>query len=1016
MSPIAHALSRRRLILTGAGLLALIGLFSWLGMDRQEDPFFPYRYGHIMVSWPGADPEQVERLVLKPLEEALAGIEEVREIRGTARLGLAHLIVGMNQEVYDTDAVWNRVRSAMDGAERRLPRGAGPIEVRDRSMDTHGIVLAVTGSDDLLVLLEAARQLRRDLFAVPDIGQIDLLGDPGEALEIAPDPSRLIELGMDMTQLARLIDAANQVLPGGSLMAGDRHLLVRATSDYGTLAELAAMPISTGNGQQLPLGELATLRLRPAEPATERFWFQGQAAIGLGIVIPENRLNAVRFGEAVQARLDELRPHYAPLGLEVMFYQPYWVERRLAELGRSLLLGVLIVALVLLLSMGARMGLVVASLLPLVTLSGLAIYAMGGGVLHQMAVAGLVIALGMLVDNAIVMVENLQWHLDKGKHRAQAAVDAVRELAGPLAAATGTTVAAFTPLLLASGDTADFTRAIPLVVMIILVVSYVYAVLVTPTLAASALKLRSSRQHQYLAGTGRWFGALALARPWTVLLATAALVAVAMAASTLMQRDFFPSTDRNQLIVDLHFSEGTRVEHTDLAAGRLAAELAVLPSVREVHHFSGSSGPRFYYNLIEQPRAPHLARVVAVTDSDRELPALMDWARHHLPALIPEAQIAIRRLGQGPPVDAPVEIRLFGREQAALAEAAEAVMAVLRTTPGAIDVRHRLGDGMPTLHFDIDEAEAARYGLSRTTIALALADATRGNQASTWRAGREPMPILVRTAEGEHLPEQALAGILIASDQGLVPLDLFVRARTELQAAVIEHRDLERMTSVLAETREGVTYSQVLDRALPHLLALELPPGVRLALGGSAAEADSANRALLRTLPVGGLLLVVILMWQFNSFRLAGIVLLTVPLAAVGVIPGLILAGQPFSFTAMLGVVALVGIVVNNAIVLIDVMERERGRGLALEQVISSAVERRIRPILLTTATTIAGLLPLTFTQSTLWPPMAWAIISGLLASSLLTLLVVPAVYRLAMVPAAGLKAGKGKGLASLGR
>ncbi|MCC5864223.1 MAG: efflux RND transporter permease subunit [Wenzhouxiangella sp.] len=204
MSPIAHALSRRRLILTGAGLLALIGLFAWLGMDRQEDPFFPYRYGHIMASWPGADPEQVERLVLKPLEEALAGIEEVREIRGTARLGLAHLIVGMNQEVYDTDAVWNRVRSAMDRAERRLPRGAGPIEVHDRSMDTHGIVLAVTGSDDLLVLLEAARQLRRDLFAVPDIGRIDLLGDPGEALEIAPDPSRLIELGMDMAQLARV--------------------------------------------------------------------------------------------------------------------------------------------------------------------------------------------------------------------------------------------------------------------------------------------------------------------------------------------------------------------------------------------------------------------------------------------------------------------------------------------------------------------------------------------------------------------------------------------------------------------------------------------------------------------------------------------------------------------------------------------------------------------------------------------------------------------------------------------
>jgi multidrug efflux pump subunit AcrB len=305
-----------------------------------------------------------------------------------------------------------------------------------------------------------------------------------------------------------------------------------------------------------------------------------------------------------------------------------------------------------------------------------------------------------------------------------------------------------------------------------------------------------------------------------------------------------------------------------------------------------------------------------VTDSDRELPALMDWARRYLPELIPDAQIAVRRLGQGPPVDAPIEIRLFGRDPAALAEASEAVMSVLRRTPGAIDVRHRLSDGIPTLHYDIDEAEAARYGVTRAAIAQALADATRGNPASSWHAGREPMPILVRTAEGERLPEQALGGLSIASNRGLVPLDLFVRVRTDLQPAVIEHRDLERMTAVLAETAEGQTYSQVLDRAMPGLNSLNLPEGVRWTLGGSAAEADSANSALLRTLPIGGLLLAIILLWQFNSFRLAGMVLATVPLAAVGVIPGLILAGQAFSFTAMLGVVALVGIVVNNAIVL----------------------------------------------------------------------------------------------------
>jgi multidrug efflux pump len=995
MNLIASAMQRRRLILAAVALLSLIGLFAWIGMDRQEDPFFPYRYGHVLVPWPGADPERVERLVLNILEEELAGVDDVREIRGTARLGFAHLIIGLNQHVYDTDAVWDRIRVAVSRAEQKLPEGAGPADIRDRSMDTHGIVLAVTGSDDLLVLLDAARQLRRDLFQVPDMGRIDLLADPGEALEIALDPTRLHELGLHPDQIAAQIDAANQVIPGGTLMIGKRNLLLRAETDFGSLDQLADLPIRLSNQTLMPLGEIAELRLRPAEPARERLWHNGQPAVGLGIVIPENRLNAVQFGEQVRARLAELEPQYTPLVIEEMFYQPAWVERRLSELGRSLLLGVLIVAGVLLIFMGPRLGLIVAALLPLVTLSGLAVYAIGGGVLHQMAVAGMVIALGMLVDNAIVMVENLQWHLDRGKKAAQAAQAAVKELAGPLAAATGTTLAAFTPLLLSTGDTADFTRAIPIMVMLILIVSYLYAVLVTPTMASLVLRPGLASSSARMENHGRRLGELACEKPVHIIAGAIVLIILAIAASGWMQREFFPSTDRNQLTIDLHFAEGTRVEATDLAAGQIASQLADLPRVQAVHHFSGFSGPRFYYNLIETPRTPHLARIVVISESDRDLPALIEWVRRHVPDQLPEAQVVARRLGQGPPIDAPVEVRLFGRDGSALAQASAQVMAVLRSTPGAEDVRHRLGDGIPTLVFEIDDAEAARYGVSRNAIARALAQATQGQQASTWRAGREPLPMLLRTPEGERLPEHALEGLSLETSQGLQPLSLFVHTRLSFQPAVIEHRDLERMTAVLAETAEGVTPNQVLGQALPRLHALELPAGIRLALGGEAAEADSANTALFKTLPIGILLLLVFLLWQFNSFRLVGIVLITVPLAAIGVIPGLILAGQPFSFTAMLGVVALVGIVVNNAIVLIDVIESNRREGLTIEQAIAGAVARRTRPILLTTATTIAGLLPLTFTQSTLWPPMAWAIISGLLVATLLTLLVIPAVYRL---------------------
>lgn len=989
------ALHRRRLILAGVVMLSLIGLAAWFGMDRQEDPFFPHRYGNVQVAWPGAEPAEIERLILDPLEEEIAGIEEVNDIRGTARLGFAHVIVGMHQHVYDTDAVWDRIRVAVEQAERRFPEGAGPAVIEDRSMETHGIVLAVTGSDDLLELLDAARALRRDLFRIPDVGRIDILADPGERLVIRLDDASAMATGINLDSLAGQIAERNRVVPGGSLASGDRSLVVRPLTDFKDLTELAGTPIRTASGQIVALSEIASIDLGPEEPAVERMWFNGEPAIGLGIVIPENRLNAVRFGRNARAVIDDLREDYAPLEIQEMFYQPRWVEKRLAELGRSLLIGVGSVALVLLLAMGPRLGLVVATLLPVVTLSGLAIYALGGGVLHQMAIAGMVIALGMLVDNAIVMVENLQWHLDHGKRRSRAAVSAVSELAGPLAAATGTTIAAFTPLLLSTGDTADFTRAIPTMVMLVLVVSYLYAVIVTPAVAAVLLRPGDGESSARLEHVGQHLGRKAVQRPWPVMGATAVLIVAALSISGFMQRDFFPSTDRNQLIVDLYFAEGTRLEHTALEAGDLAASMENLPQVRAVHHFAGFSGPRFYYNLIEIPRSPHLARLVVITEDDSQLPDLMDWIDQFVPDRIPHAQVVAHRLGQGPPVDAPVEVLLYGEDTAELARASRQVMAAMRATSGARDVRHKLGDGMPTLTFTIDDAEAARHGISRSDIAGVLTQASFGQQISTWRAGREPIPIRLRSPEGERLPERALAGLQVSTPNGPVPLDQFVQIELGLEPAVIHHRDLQRVTSVLAETTDEVTYNQVVSELQPRLEALDLPAGIRMEQGGSAAEASTANSALFSSLPIGVVLLIGFLLWQFNSFRLVGLVLLTVPLAAIGVVPGLILAGQPFSFTATLGVVALIGIVVNNAIVLIDVIQTNRRDGLTVEQAVSGAVGRRIRPILLTTATTIVGLLPLTFTQSTLWPPLAWAIISGLLAATLLTLVVVPAAYRL---------------------
>ncbi len=994
-------LTRRRLILAAVLLLSLLGALAWFNMNRQEDPFFPYRYGQIVIHWPGADAGEVERLVLNPMEEELAQLEEVREIIGTARLGLAHFRIGLQEHIYDTDAAWDRIRVAVERAERKFPPGVTRPDVRDRSMDTHSIVLAISGDDDLLKLLDAARSLRRDLFRIGDIARIDLVGDPGEQLLIRLDPARAAALGVSPESLATQLNAANRTLAGGTLDRAGTSLVLDPITELASLDELRQLTIRTDSGELLPLSALAEVQLSTVEPATERMWFDGQTTVGLGLVIPDNRLNTVSFGREVRRLIDELRPSYAPLEIREMFYQPLWVELRLAELGRSLGLGVGVVALILLLFMGPRLGLLVASLLPLVTFSALAVYALGGGVLHQMAIAGMVIALGMLVDNAIVMVENQQWHLDRGLSRAEAGARSVKELAGPLLAATGTTLAAFTPLLLSQGDTADFTRGIPVMVMLVLVMSYFYAMLVTPILGSTFLRSTGGTTkggiQARIEKLGRILAGIARRRPALVLLVTVLMIAGSAGLARFVPQDFFPSTDRNQLLVDLSFPEGTRTNQTALMAQALAAELRTRPEVQQVHVFAGFSGPRFFYNLAENSGAPHIARLVVIADSDQVLPGLIEFARARARLDHPQALVVAHRLGQGPPIAAPVELRIYGTDPRALQRAAETLTGVLRKIPGAADVRHTLGSGIPTLEFRINDAEAARLGVTREQIGQLLADATLGRDFSTWRPGREPVPMRIRAPEGERFPSHALTGLNIQSNAGLIPLAQLVTTSTAFQPAVIEHRDLRRLTHVLAETDEGTTYTQVLERLAPKLAALELPDGIEVEIGGAAAEAGNANSALFSALPIGLLLLLVFLLWQFNSFRLVGIVLVTVPLAAVGVVPGLLLTGQSFSFTAILGVVALVGIVVNNAIVLIDVAERGRADGQPLDQAIEDAVVRRTRPILMTTATTVVGLAPLTLTQSTLWPPMAWAIISGLIASTALTLLVIPVLYRLVM-------------------
>ena len=453
-------------------------------------------------------------------------------------------------------------------------------------------------------------------------------------------------------------------------------------------------------------------------------------------------------------------------------------------------------------------------------------------------------------------------------------------------------------------------------------------------------------------------------------------------------------------MVELQLPEGSHFAKTAGLARSLESVLLERPQVASVATFVGRGAPRFFYNIFPRPKAPHLAQLVIRTKTLAAVNPLMDWCRQWLLQAMPGVVSVVKQLEQGPPVKAPVEIYCQGQDLESLRQVSEAIIGRLRNIPGALDIRTTLGQGVPSLDVLIDDAAAARHGLDRESVALNLLRQSYGLAIGFYRAGRDPVPILLRSPAGENSLIDELAALDL-NPPGVgpmskpLPLAGVADLKMRWQPAALEHRGGRRVVTVSAQLGEGVAFSQVFAPLQKEIAALTLPPGIDISYGGELEGSGEANQAMLLVLPWGIMLLLAILLAEFNSFRRLFIIMVTVPLAAAGVIPGLLLSGQPFGFMSLLGVISLVGIVVNNAIVLIDVIESRRQAGESVAQALESAVIRRIRPIVLTSLTTIVGLLPLAFSQTSLWPPLAWAMISGLLASTFMTLLVVPALYKI---------------------
>lgn len=995
---IKMVLNRPRLVFLVMFMLCLSGLASFGNMARQEDPQFPSRNGLITVLYPGATAEALERLVLEPLEDEISQVEEVNEYSAIARTGVALISVGLNEDIYDSDPAWERVRQAMDRAELEFPDGITEVSLDDRLTGLPAVVLALAGDPSVVVLSDAAERLKRAMAGLPGLSRIEIEGDADEQITIALNDAELARLQITPGQIANTLTQRNQVRPGGFIVLDNKRIGLIGNTEFTDVEELRSTQIPVPAGGSVPLSAFADIWRTAAEPEQPAVWQDGERVVAINVYSRANQVDAIRFGEDVRTRIAQIAPEFAPLEIRELFFQPDQVSSRLTELQNNLLVSMLIITAVVFLGMGWRMGILVATMLPVVSLISLSIYDMGGGVLHQIAVIGLVISLGILIDNAIVMVENIQDRLNRGSTSYEAMIAAVKELAGPLGASTGTTLAAFTPLLLSTGGTADFTRGIPVMIMLTLSISYVLAISFTPLLAAWFLKPAPARRDIWFEKAGRALALISEQFPKLIIVAGLAVVAGSAFTITMLSIQFFPNADRPQVVIEMFLPEGTDQTHTAAVSEDFERLIRQQENVVSVHRFVGATGPGFYYNLPNSTRSPNRARLVVNLQSLEQTGPLMAWVRDVASATMPEVDIVAGTLAQGPPRTAPVEVRIQHENDQTRLAATEQIFREIKSIPGAVDVRHDMDLGTPVIRVTVDDASASRYGLTRADVANTLFARSFGLPAQQYRQEREPVPIVLRSVDGTRSDLSALLSSYIYNAAGdAIPLSLIARVEADWQVASIQHRNGIRVYSITAGLDQGYNFSQILDVLNSRLEAQPLPEGTRIELGGDQESSGDANQAILNTAPIGILLLLFFLLLQFNSYRRVGIILLTVPLAAAGIFPGLVLSGSPFGFQPLLGIIALVGIVVNNAIVLLDLIDTRLKAGFDIRIAVTEAVTRRTRPILLTTATTVAGLLPLALSSSTLWPPMAWAIISGLLASTIQTLLVIPAVCRLTL-------------------
>jgi multidrug efflux pump subunit AcrB len=1006
-------------------IVMVVGSLTFVTMSRREDPEILIRTAVVTTQWPGAPTKKVEELISDPLEKRLMELEEVDEIETENLVGVSIIKVTVEDQYVDLDPIWTRLRNKVDEVAPTLPAGSRPPLVNSDFGDVYALVLALRqvpldGEDEIRQpysyrqLEVIAEDLRDQLKKLNTVARVDFYGVQDEVIYLDVDSGAWSQLGLTSDSLAGLLDSRNIVEPGGSLdSAGGRYPVV-PSGEFESVGQIASVPIGVSKaGIPIRLGDAPlSIERRYEDPPRRLARFataeeQPERSIYMMLTMKGGR-NVVQMGEDVDALLTRLQTTQLPPDIRLTRVNdlPRQVDGLIKDFVTNLWQAIVIVLVVALLMMGWRPALVMAAAVPLSMVAAIAVVAQLGVELEQFSIASLIIAMGMVVDNAIVVSDNTVRLLNEGRSRFDAAVEGASELAIPVLTSTLTTVAAFLPLAFMAGSSGEYMRSLPVVVSVTLLCSYLVAMCVTPLLCTILLKPDLKAAESSGGGDSGYERLVhwCLNHKAPTLLTAGAAFLLSLQLVPLIGSQFFPAGLRDQMFIDIWLPEGSPISATDAVAQQVQ-DLVLETRMRDldgeqvdglanVVGFVGGGAPRLMLTMEGEQTYPNYAFILVNTSN----PLLSgDWVNElrEKAQAIPGARIDVARFQLGPPVKYPVEVRLIGDDDTVLREAGEVAMAVLRGIPGMSSVSTDWGNSGYQVEVEINSEQANLAGVSNRDVAKSLNALISGATLTTYREGDHQVRVVLRLRGGQRHSLDDLSGLYVTGKNGKVPLSTLASVNVSWQPSRISRVDNRRALTVRGKVKPGVLSNDVTAQALPGIQEIvdALPAGYALDVRGEAYETSKSQSKITKAFGIAFMLIILVLVTQYNSFAKPIVILITVPLALIGALIGLFVTGWPLGFMPSLGIVSLAGVVINNAIVLIDFVETRIAGGAPLRPAVAEAGKLRMKPIVLTTLTTVGGMLPLALFAGPMWAGMAWAVIFGLALSTALTLLVIPTVY-----------------------